>query len=413
MPMTKLPKVKAKTLIITVFLIVISLGIGYGIGASGFQADLSTFPRVHITRNTPVKDLDFSLFWKVWDTLNASYYDKSKLVQSKMVYGAIQGMVSSLGDPYTMFLPPSDNQVTNQDLQGNFDGVGIEIGFKGTQLAVVSPLPGSPAEKGNVKPGDLIVNIKDDNKKINVDTSNITLAQAVEDIRGPEGSKVTLTLVRDGIDKPIVVDLIRAQINVPSVSVSYTGTNNDVAHISILKFGAQTSDEWQKAVQEVSNKQNVKGVVLDLRNNPGGYLQDAVDISGEFLPSGSVAVIEQRGDGTKTPLKTQREGAFLNSKIVVLVNGGSASASEILAGALRDDRQIKLVGEKTFGKGTIQEPQDLDGGAGIHITIAKWLTPNGTWVHGVGLTPDVKVTQDPNSKADDQLNKAAQLVESM
>src|SRR3972149_4542044 len=203
---------KTKNILVGGFIVFLSLAIGYTIGINGFQANLSKFPKVHITRETPVKDLDFSLFWKVWDTVSSSYFDKSKLVSSKMVYGAIQGMVSSIGDPYTLFLPPSDNKITNEDLQGNFNGVGIEIGFKGTTLAVQAPLPGSPAERGGVRPGDLIANIKDDTKKIDIAGTNLSLAQAVDTIRGPAGSKVTLTLVREGVDKPIVVDLIRDPI---------------------------------------------------------------------------------------------------------------------------------------------------------------------------------------------------------
>lgn len=407
----KLPKFK--NIILVLVLMFFALIVGYGFGQAGFEANFVKGPKVTITRVTPEPNLDFSLFWKVWDLLGSSYFDKSKIMPSKMVYGAIQGMVSSLGDPYTMFLPPSENSITNQDLQGNFSGVGIELGYKGTQLAVEAPLPGSPAEKAGVKPGDLIVGIKDVAKKLNITTDGINLNEAVTDIRGPVGSIVTLTLVRQGLSSPLVVDLVRAQINVPSVTLNYVGTGSDIAHISILKFGGDTFTEWQKYVTEVSGKSNTKGIILDLRNNPGGYLQDAVDIAGEFLPKNSVVVIQQNGDGSKQELRTDREGAFLNSKMVVLVNGGSASASEILSGALRDDRGIQLIGDKTFGKGTIQEPEDLDNGAGIHITIAKWLTPNGTWVHGVGLTPDVKVSNDQNSTVDNQLNKAIQVVEGL
>ncbi|HWA51694.1 MAG TPA: S41 family peptidase [Patescibacteria group bacterium] len=399
-----------KNLIVVAVLMIFCLALGYGIGAKGFEVNYVKGGNVTISRVTPEPNVDFSLFWKVWDDINSTYYDKSKIIPSQMVYGAIQGMVNSLGDPYTMFLPPSENQVTNQDLQGNFSGVGIELGYKGQNLAVEAPLPGSPAEKAGVKPGDLIVGIKDAAKNVNItNTQNITLGQAVEDIRGNTGTKVTLTLVRDGTSQPITVDIIRENINVPSVTLEYVGDNKDIAHISILKFGADTYTEWQKEVADIQTHQNIKGVILDLRNNPGGYLQDAVDIAGEFLPEGSTVVIQQDGNGNKEPLLTNREGAFVNTKTVVLINGGSASASEILSGALRDDRKIQLVGEKSFGKGTVQEPLDLDGGAGIHITVAKWLTPNGTWVHGVGLTPDVKVTQSATSTSDDQLNAAVKL----
>lgn len=402
-----------KYLLISVFFMVLTFVGGYEIGAKGFEVTYAKGGNVTINRVTPLPNVDFSLFWKVWDTLNSSYYDKSKIVPSKMVYGAIQGMVSSLEDPYTMFLKPDQNKLTNEDLQGNFSGVGIELGYKGEQLAVEAPLPGSPAEKAGIKPGDLIVGIKDEAKKLDITTDNLNLADAVSDIRGPQGSKVTLTLVRTGVAKPIVVDLIRDTINVPSVTVDYQGDNKDIARIAILRFGGDTLTEWGKAIGEVVAKGYDKKIILDLRNNPGGYLQDAVDIAGEFLPTNSVVVIQQNGDGTKQELRTDRHGAFLDSKIVVLVNGGSASASEILAGALRDDRKIKLIGDKTFGKGTIQEPEDLDNGAGLHITIAKWLTPSGTWVHGNGLTPDVKVANDTNSTTDLQLQEAVKAVNSL
>lgn len=403
---------KFRYILLGLFLTFIAFGVGYEVGVQGFNIDYAKGGHVTISRVTPLPNVDFSLFWKVWDNLNSSYYDKSKVVPSKMVYGAISGMVSSLGDPYTMFLQPDANKLTNEDLSGNFSGVGIELGYKGEQLAVEAPLPGSPAEKAGIKPGDLIVNIKDEAKKLDTTTENINLAQAVTDIRGPLGTKVTLTLVRSGADKPIIVDLIRANINVPSVTIEFVGENKDIAHLSILRFGGDTLSEWQSAVNNISKNHDTNGmkVILDLRNNPGGYLQDAVDIAGEFLPKNSVVVIQQNGDGTKQQLRTVREGAFVNSKVVVLVNGGSASASEILAGALRDDAKIRLVGEKTFGKGTIQEPEDLDNGAGLHITIAKWLTPNGTWVHGTGLTPDDKISQGTNPQVDDQLNEAVKAI---
>jgi carboxyl-terminal processing protease len=310
-----------------------------------------------------------------------------------------------------MFLQPSQNKLTNEDLSGNFSGVGIELGYKDQQLAVVSPLSGSPAEKAGVKPGDLIVGIKDDAKKLDITTENINLNEAVEHIRGPVSTKVTLTLLREGTQKPIVVELIREKINVPSVKVEYLGEKKDILHVSILKFGGETLGEWKNVVNQAVSKNTTKKIILDLRNNPGGYLQDAVDISSEFLTRGSTVVIQQNGDGTKHELKTDRTGSFLDSEVILLVNGGSASASEILAGSLRDNRKIKLVGEKTFGKGTIQEPQELDGGAGLHVTIAKWLTPNGTWVHGEGLKPDVEIKRSEDLKVDNQLDEALKLIQ--
>lgn len=410
MPKLNLPKVRK--IILTVFAGLIIFGSGYFLGVKGFSANFAKFPKVKISRTVPVNQgtLDFSLFWKVWDTLSAKYFDKTRLVPSQMVYGAISGMVSSLGDPYTVFLPPSQNKVVEEDLSGSFEGVGIQIGYKGSQLAVVAPLPGSPAEKAGVKAGDFIIGIKDELKKIDRGTVGISLPEAVQAIRGSAGTRVTLTIIREGSDQPIVIDIVRANVQVPSVTLEFVGPNKDIAHIRLMKFGSDTLSEWDSKVSEILSKNSVKAVILDLRNNPGGYLQGAVDIASDFIKTGNVVVIEQRSDGTKKDYKVEsRLGKLTDLPVVVLVNGGSASASEILAGALRDDLGAKLVGETTFGKGTIQEPEDLDGGAGLHITIAKWLTPSGVWVNEKGLDPDIKIKIDPNATSDAQLNAAIQL----
>ena len=387
----------------------VGLGIfslGYLVGVGGYKGDIKNFPRVTISREVPQDkgELDFSLFWKVWDALGASYYDKEKIIPANMVYGAIEGMVSAVGDPYTVFLPPDKNKVVQEDLQGSFEGVGIQIGFKGNQLAVIAPLPGSPAEKVGVKAGDYIVGIKDEEKGIERGTVGISLADAVQVIRGPAGSKVILSLLREGSSEVIVVEITREAIDIPSVKLSFEG-DGKIAHIKLLKFGGETQAEWEDAVTEVVKRPEVKGIVLDLRNNPGGYLQGAVDIAGEFLKTGKVVVIEERA-GTKNDYMVEGVGRFLNTPLVVLANGGSASASEILAGALRDNNRAKIVGETTFGKGTIQEPQQVNGGAGLHITIARWLTPDGTWVNEGGLKPDIEVKDNPDTPEDEQLQEA-------
>lgn len=401
----------ARKVILVVLGFFMAFGIGYKVGYSGF-VDVTKFPSVTISREVPVKNLNFAMFWQIWDTLNASYFDKTKLVPAKMVYGAVKGMVEAVGDPYTVFLPPSDNKISTEDLQGNFEGVGIQIGFKGTQLAVMAPLPNSPAEKAGVKAGDFIVGIKDEAKKIDRGTANISIFEAVEAIRGRAGTKVTLALLREGVEKPILVDLTREKINVPSVSVEYL-EGGKVAHLKLLKFGGETTGEWAKIANEIVSK-NVDAIILDLRNNPGGYLQASVDLASDFVPANSVVTIEERSNGERHEYTTPktRTGYFLNKKVVVLVNGGSASASEILAGALRDNKKIKLVGEKTFGKGTIQEPQTLEGGAGLHITIARWLTPSGFWVNEKGLEPDVTIKDNPDTKEDEQVVEAVRLVSS-
>lgn len=412
LPKVTLPRIR-KFFFYAFFAVVLAGG-GYYLGLRRATISLTGYPKVTISRELPQnhKDIEFSLFWKVWDTMSASYFDKTKLIPSKMVYGAIQGMVAAIGDPYTAFFPPDQNKVVQEDLKGGLEGVGIQIGFKGTQLAVIAPLPGTPAERAGIKAGDFIVGIKDDAKKVDHGTAGISLPEAVGEIRGEAGSVVTLTILRDGEDKPLFFDLTREKINVPSVITTF---ENGVAHIKLLKFAEDTNAEWEKAVAEINTKCHsqgtmCKGIVLDLRNNPGGYLQSSVDIASDFLTSNSVVVIEQDSSEKKSEFRTSKNPRLSEYRLVVLINAGSASASEILAGALRDQRGIKLVGEVSFGKGTIQEPDEFPDGAGLHITIAKWLTPNGTWVHGKGLTPDVKVLDDEKTTEDEQFLEAVKLL---
>ena len=413
-PKFNLPKISfnhARNFIFGLIILSAVFSAGYLFGFKGYQGSLAEFPKVTITREVPEdkKDLDFSLFWRVWDTIESSYFDKTKIIPANLVYGAIEGMVSALGDPYTVFLTPDKNKVVQEDLLGSFDGIGIQIGFKGNQLAVIAPLPGSPAEQVGIKAGDFIIGIKDLEKGIERGTVGISITDAVQTIRGKAGTTVTLTLLREGLDEPLVVDVTRTSIEVPSVKLEFVGEEGNLAHLKLLKFGGETEGEWESAVTEILKTPEVKGIILDLRNNPGGYLQGAVDVASEFMKVGRVVVIEERGE-TKSNYKVDRQGRFLTIPVVVLVNGGSASASEILAGALKDDLGIKLVGEKTFGKGTIQEPQQIDGGAGLHITIAKWLTPKEFWVNGQGLTPDIELEDNPDTEEDEQLQKAVELL---
>lgn len=398
-----------RKLVLILSIVLVSFGSGYFLGFKGFKAQFKSFKEVNFVREvSPDKGADMSLFWNVWDTLGAKYFDKTKLNPQSMVYGAISGMVGAVGDPYTIFLPPVQNKVSNEDLSGSFEGVGIEIGYKGARLAVVSPLPASPAEQAGVKPGDFIVRIKDDAKNIDESTSGITLPDAVSVIRGPAGTKVTLTLIRDGQDKPIVVDITRTKLTVPSVTLNIV-SDGKIADIKVNKFAADTNGGWNGIISKIKGDVNIKGVIVDLRNNPGGYMQGAIDLASEFIPIGKVVVIEDRS-GARTDYKVNKVGRLIGMPVVVLINGGSASASEIFAGALRDDLEAKLVGEKSFGKGTIQEPIDIEGGSGLHVTVAKWLTPNGTWVHEKGLDPDVKIGNQENASGDAELDAAVKLL---
>lgn len=350
---------------------------------------------------------DMSLFWRVWQRLEERYLDSSALDVKKMTYGAIAGMTAALDDPYTSFFPPTENSRSKEDLQGEFAGVGIQLGFVDKTLAVMSPLPGNPAEKAGIKAGDLILHIKDEVNKVDKDTQGITLNDAVDLIRGKRGEQVTLTIFREGEKNTKEYTLTRETINIASVEYSFVGSSKNILLVKVNRFGDKTKDEWEAAVTAYLNIKNRGGVVLDLRNNPGGYLQRAVDLGSEFIADG--VIVKQQGKNLTETMNANGNGRLIGEKLVILINKGSASASEILAGALAERVGAKLVGEKSFGKGTVQEVEDFPGGAGIHITIAKWLLPSGKNIHKEGLEPDIAVEYVVNEKdptADNQLEKA-------
>lgn len=353
---------------------------------------------------------DLTLFWDVWSRLEKNYLDKKMLDPKKMVYGAISGMTAALDDPYTSFFPPTENKRSKEDLSGEFSGVGIQLGFVDKTLAVVAPLPGNPAEKAGIKAGDLILHIKDEANGIDKDTNGINLVDAVDYIRGKKGTTVILTIFHEKDAKSKEISLVRDTINVPSVEVSWVGKNNKIAQIKVNRFGDKTLEEWDKAVSEFLSKKGT-GVILDLRNNPGGYLQRAIDLGSEFIPDGTI--VQQQGVDKTENFGVDRPGRLIGVPLVVMVNKGSASAAEILSGALKERLGVKLVGEKTFGKGTVQEVEDLAGGAGIHITIAKWNLPSGKNIHKEGIEPDVVVeyvANDKDPKADNQLDRAIEVL---
>lgn len=373
-----------------------------------------TAPKVVIDRKVPQgkEDVDFSLFWDTWDRLDASYLDKSALDQKKMVYGAIAGMVSSLGDPYTVFLPPTEQKQSKEDLSGQFEGVGIQLGYKDTRLAVIAPLDKTPAAEAGVKPGDIIVRIKDEKKEIDKETTGLALPEAVTMIRGPKGTTVTLTLEREGESKPFEVPLTRGTILVKSVEVTFV---DDLALLKLSRFGEKTYQEWGEAVREIDERRQkgeVRGVIFDLRNNPGGLLQGAIFVGSEFFKDGVIVKQENSRDGGTDVYSVNRKGKLLDVPLIVLVNQGSASAAEIVAGALQERERAKLVGEKTFGKGTVQEPVELTGGSGLHVTVARWLLPSGKSIHKEGVKPDVEVKMDEQDQTKDpQLDKAKEMLQ--
>jgi carboxyl-terminal processing protease len=343
--------------------------------------------------------MDMSMMWKVKARLQQLFLERDKMNDKDMVNGAISGMVASLGDPYTVYLPPKDNKSANEDLAGKFGGVGISLGYKDKNLAVMTPLVKTPAERAGILAGDLILKITDKVKKVDKDTQGISLNEAVELIRGKVGTEVTLKMYREGKKEAFDVTLKREDIVVPSLELEWkTKDGKKVAWIKLYKFSEQLNQDWTDVVNKINQekgKGNVAGIVLDLRNNPGGFLQGSVMVASDFIKDG-VVVSQESSDGSKEKYTVDKsKGRLLNDKMMVLVNGGSASAAEILAGALKEYKRAKLVGEKTFGKGTVQQPEDFPDGSGLHVTIAKWLLPNGVNIHKVGVDPDVEVKYEP------------------
>lgn len=363
-------------------------------------------PTLNVVNKEPPSNInvDFKLFWDTWDLVSKQYLDKKAVDPQKMYYGAIQGMVAALGDPYTLFLPPQQQKATSEDLGGSFEGVGLELGFnKDKRLVVMSPLDGTPAFKAGIQAKDIIVKI---NGK---DTLNMAIPDAVNLIRGPKGTEVALTVFREGDTQTRDFSLNRDTIVVKSVTVKYetTKSKKKIAWIKLTRFGERTEDEWNAAVSQILASAP-QGIILDVRNNPGGFLDGAVFIGSEFIDSGNIVMVEN-ALGVRTGKEVNRQGKLLKLPLVVLVNKGSASASEIVSGALQDTGRAKLVGEKTFGKGTVQEAMELPGGTGLHITTAKWLTPKGRWANETeGFEPDIKV-ELPNVAIGDEASSSAQM----
>lgn len=362
--------------------------------------------------------LDLSLMWKVKDKLSTDFLEKDNMDNVKMKYGAIQGMVASLGDPYTVFLPPEENKSANEDLAGEFGGVGISLGYsKDGILAVMSPLSGTPADKAGIKAGDLILKIVDKKNNIEKETTGISLTEAVNLIRGDIGTEVVLTMYRESNQKRFESILKRDNIEVPGVELEWlTVDNKKIAWVKMSKFSEDLFTKWNEIVTMINNEKkvlgnNYAGIILDLRNNPGGYLQASVVVASDFIKDGVIVKQESTKGVTETYNVEKNRGNLLNDKLVVLINGGSASASEILAGALHDYKRASLVGVKTFGKGTVQQPEDFNDGSGLHLTIARWLLPSGKNIHKEGILPDIEIVESTDSAQKDvQLEKAKEVV---
>lgn len=391
---------KNKVINITAFIVFLCLMFGAGF----FVGQKSVIQKICTPAN-----VDFSLFWDAYNKLHENFIDSSKITDQNIIYGAIEGMTKSLGDPFTDFFNPTQAKMFEQDLAGSFEGIGVQVGIKNDQLTIIAPLKGTPGDRAGLKAGDLIIKI--DGKS----TSDMSSDDAVNLIRGKKGTSVTLSIYRedwkDTKDFVIVRDTIKVD------SVTWELKNGDVAYIHMNQFDQTLSPDFSKIANEII-KSPAKKIVLDLRNNPGGYLEVCQEIAGWFLKSGQLVTIEDFGKGKdQKQYKAQGNAEFSNYPIVILMNKGSASAAEILAGALRDDRGVQLIGEKSFGKGSVQQVVDLmDGKSFLKITIAKWLTPKGNSISEVGLTPDVKVDiseADANAGKDTQLEKALEIIQNL
>lgn len=372
-----------------IIVVILSFILGWQLGHKDYSLKWKNFrPYVNVTnqRNLKNTSLDFKLFWETWDLVSSKYIEKAAIDPQKLYYGAISGMVAAVGDPYTVFLPPQSQKATKEQLSGSFDGVGIQLGYnKDKRLVVIAPLKGTPAYNAGVESGDMILKIDDK------DAANLALPEAVNSIRGLKGSIVELTLLGEDDSKPRQIKITRDTIVIKSVEYEpkNTKSNKKIGYIRLSSFNEKTKSEWNEVVGQAM-KDDVKGVAIDVRNNPGGFLEAAVYVSSEFLEGGDVA-IQENAQGERQSYKVVRVGKMLQMPLVVLINKGSASASEIFAGAIMDRKRGDVIGESSFGKGTIQSAEDLAENTGIHITTAKWLTPNGNSVHGVGISPDIKV----------------------
>lgn len=349
------------------------------------------------------QEIDFAPFWKAWNMLEEKFSPNDGFDRQKMVWGAISGMTQSLGDPYTVFFPPAEKKAFEEDIRGDFGGVGMEVGIRKGVLTVIAPLKDSPAAKAGIQAGDKVLKVDD------TDTADLTLEEAVRLIRGPIGTEVKLTIFREGNEGTKVIQVSRDTIQIPTIE---TETRDDIFIIRLFSFSEKSPALFRDALREMV-KQDRQALILDLRNNPGGFLEAAVDIASWFLPVDKIVARERFKNGDERLYRSKGYNIFNRLPFVILANNGSASASEILAGALQEHGIATLIGTKTFGKGSVQELTPITEDTSLKITIARWLTPNGNTISEKGLTPDIVVEQnadDTENLVDTALERAVSVV---
>ena len=339
----------------------------------------------------------FRVFWEAWKVVENEFYDRPQVDHQKLIYGAIKGMVDAVGDPYTVYQTPSQREISDTDLRGSFDGIGIQVDMKDGRLTVVAPIEGSPAEAAGFLPGDIVLEV--DGKSLSGKTLNDTVGL----IRCQRGTPVTLTILRPGTADPFPITVTRAEIKLKSVRSRML--DDQVGYLRISSFSASTGAEMAGVVKTLMDQQ-ARGIIVDLRNNPGGYLSASVEASAQFVEPGSVVLYQQSGNGDRKTYRSEGGGVATQVPVAVLINKGSASASEIMAGALRDNGRAILVGEKSFGKGTVQNVHELSDKSGLRVTTAQWLTPSEKPIQGVGLLPDQVVELPPTATISAEATRA-------
>ncbi|HJL55796.1 MAG: S41 family peptidase [Candidatus Pacebacteria bacterium] len=353
--------------------------------------------------------VDFSPLWKAWNAINEKFVPATTtdpVTDEDKLYGTIQGLARSLNDPYTVFLPPEDSEIFEDDIRGNFEGVGMEIGIRDNILTVIAPLKDNPAERAGIRAGDKVIKIDD------TTTEGMTIDKAVKLIRGEGGTTVNLTILREGESELLEISVVRDVIQIPTIETELT--EDGVFVIKLFNFSAISPNLFREVLREFVELGTDK-MLLDLRGNPGGFLEAAIDIASWYLPTGKVVVTEDFGENGKPRIHRSKGYNIFNEnlKMAILINQGSASASEILAGALQQHGKATLVGDRTFGKGSVQELVRITPNTSLKVTIARWLTPNGASISDGGLTPDVEVkftTEDFEAGEDPQFDRVIEIL---
>lgn len=396
---------KARRTPTTILLVTLFFALGVYIGFNQ-RPEINKVVNILGKETTVATQADFSPFWKVWNDINEKHPNATKTSDQNKIYGAISGLVGSLNDPYSVFFNPDEAKSFEEDIQGSFGGIGMEIGMKEKVLTVIAPLKDTPAYRADIKSGDKILKID------NLVTSDMSVDKAIKLIRGEPGTTVKLTLFREGDKEPKEIKIIRDIINIPTLDTELR--KDGIFVIKLYSFSANSAELFRNALKEFSTSKSDK-LLLDLRGNPGGYLDAAVSMSSWFLEGGKAVVTEDYGNNIKPKIyRSQGYNIFSDKlKFIILIDGGSASASEILAGAMQDYKKALLVGDKSFGKGSVQEVVTITPDTILKITVAKWLTPNGNSISEKGLTPDYEILltkKDIENKNDAQLNKAVDLL---